>query len=87
VGDQAVAELAESYLRRVAAALGGRGLEVQTMVVRGTPGEQIAATAAEGYDLIAMATHGRGGFERLIVGSVADHVVRTADVPVLLVQA
>jgi nucleotide-binding universal stress UspA family protein len=85
--DEALADLAEGYLRRVAAPLVGRGLEVQTVVVRGTPGEQIAATAAAGYDLIAMATHGRGGIERLIVGSVADQVVRTADVPVLLVRA
>jgi nucleotide-binding universal stress UspA family protein len=40
--------------------------------------------AAERADLIAMGTHGRRGFERLILGSVAEGVARRATVPVLL---
>jgi nucleotide-binding universal stress UspA family protein len=41
--------------------------------------------AANGNDLIAMATHGRGGAARLLMGSIADTVVRTSRVPTLLV--
>lgn len=39
---------------------------------------------AHGVDLIAMATHGRGGVSRLVLGSVADKVLRSGSVPVLL---
>jgi nucleotide-binding universal stress UspA family protein len=37
-----------------------------------------------GTDLIALATNGRGGLKRLILGSVADKVLRGADTPVLM---
>lgn len=47
----------------------------------------LSAVAAErGADLIVMSTHGRGGFQRLWLGSVADALVRHATVPVLLVR-
>jgi len=42
---------------------------------------------SEGVDLIAMATHGRSGFSRWILGSVAERVLRHADTPLLLVRA
>ena len=38
-------------------------------------------------DLIVLGTHGRRGFDRLFLGSVAEHVLRAASVPVLLVRA
>jgi nucleotide-binding universal stress UspA family protein len=38
-------------------------------------------------DLIVMTSHGRGGIRRWIIGSVAEQLVRTATVPVLLVPA
>jgi nucleotide-binding universal stress UspA family protein len=40
-----------------------------------------------GFDLIVMGTHGRSGFKRWVLGSVADHVVRHAQLAVLLVTA
>ena len=40
--------------------------------------------STHGVDLIALATHGRGGLKRLLVGSVADKVVRGATTPVLV---
>jgi nucleotide-binding universal stress UspA family protein len=43
--------------------------------------ERARATAA---DLIALATHGRGNLKRLLLGSVADKVLRGAEVPLLL---
>ncbi|MEO8029907.1 MAG: universal stress protein [Gemmatimonadota bacterium] len=40
--------------------------------------------AAGGIDLIAIARHGKGGLRRLILGSVADKIIRGSPVPVLL---
>ena len=61
------------------------GLEVDChAVVGGTPEEEICSVARErGCDLIAMSTHGRSGFQRLVLGSVAEGVLRHSDVPVL----
>jgi nucleotide-binding universal stress UspA family protein len=51
------------------------------------PAETIASYArAQNVDLIVMGTHSRSGLERLLVGSVAEHVVRTAPCPVLTVR-
>lgn len=61
--------------------------QVSVEVVEGIPGEVIVATAGrEGCDLIVMATHGRSGLGRALLGSVADHVTRYAAVPVFLVR-
>ena len=52
------------------------------------PGEAIVDVAARlGCDLIVMSTHGLSGIRRVVLGSVADHVVRHARVPVLLCQS
>jgi len=77
---------AEQYLQRLAERLRARSLEVQTRVVIQ---EQEAAAILDdcqacGADLIALATRGRGGFQRLLLGSVADKVVRGAAIPVLV---
>lgn len=61
---------------------------VRTHVGRGAPYRAIGAAVEEfGADLIAMGTHGRTGFDRMLLGSVAERTVRTADVPVLTVHA
>jgi nucleotide-binding universal stress UspA family protein len=60
----------------------------QTIVVEGPPAEKIGEVARQvGADLIVMATHGRSGLGRAVFGSVADAVVRTSPIPVLLVPA
>jgi nucleotide-binding universal stress UspA family protein len=66
--------------------LRARGLKVQPqVVVNDDPADAILRHAAEhDIDLIAMATRSRGGLERLLLGSVADRVVRQAGIPVLL---
>lgn len=77
---------AEAYLGRCAARAELEGT-VRTVVVETEPAHAIPASAREeGADLIVMATHGRGALMRAIVGSVADKVMRTAPVPVLLVR-
>jgi nucleotide-binding universal stress UspA family protein len=58
------------------------------VVQRGEAGQVILDTARDrGVDLIVMSTHGWGGLERWLYGSVADQVLRRAHVPVLLVPA
>jgi nucleotide-binding universal stress UspA family protein len=77
---------AEAYLARCAERA-GVDARVRTLVVETQPAHAIPATALEeGVDLIVMATHGRGALMRAIVGSVADKVMRTSSVPVLLVR-
>lgn len=75
------------YLERQAGPLAGKGVRVRTEVRRGDPAEEIvAATRDARADLIAMTTRGRGGLARLMLGSVAEAVLRTADVPVFLLR-
>jgi nucleotide-binding universal stress UspA family protein len=47
----------------------------------------VAAAEREGADLIVIATHGRSGLSRLLLGSVAEAVVRTAECPVLTLKS
>lgn len=64
------------------------GVEVQTHLVRAiSAAEAIVETAGDlGCDLIVMGTHGRRGFKHLLLGSVAERVVRSIDIPVLTVR-
>jgi nucleotide-binding universal stress UspA family protein len=83
-------ESAEGQARRAVAAVADlvEAREVTTRVEVGVPAETILAyVEAEGIDVVAMGTHGRTGVERFVIGSVAERVVRAADVPVLTVRA
>jgi nucleotide-binding universal stress UspA family protein len=73
--------------QRVAAA-GARGLRARALLkVGAAPPETIAETAtAEQADLIVVGTHGRTGLNRLVIGSVAERVVRAAPCAVLIVK-
>jgi nucleotide-binding universal stress UspA family protein len=68
------------------------GVEADSRLVEtGSPGQRLAAQIVEEAqawpaDLIVLGTHGRGGAERLFLGSVAEGVARRASVPVLLVH-
>jgi nucleotide-binding universal stress UspA family protein len=77
---------AEDYLGQIAERLRARSFSVQTRVVSHIrPATAILDdVSAHDVDLIALATHGRGGLKRLLVGSVADKVVRVAMIPVLV---
>ena len=64
------------------------GVSARSVIRTGAPQQQILeVAAAEGADLIVIGTHGRGGLERALLGSVADHVIRLAPCPVLSVRA
>jgi nucleotide-binding universal stress UspA family protein len=74
---------AEEYLAKIAAPLRQEGLSVRTVVApEDQPARAILQTADIG--LIAMATHGRHGLNRLFRGSVTDKVLRGTTVPVLV---
>jgi nucleotide-binding universal stress UspA family protein len=63
------------------------GVEVERLIAVGTPYRTIIDTAeAERVDLIVMATAGRTGFSHLVLGSIAERVVRTASCPVLTIR-
>jgi nucleotide-binding universal stress UspA family protein len=75
---------AEAYLDRIAKRLGELGLNVRTRIVLHTsPADAILEEAGEA-DVIGLATHGRGGFRRLLLGSVADKVLRGGTTPMLV---
>jgi universal stress protein A len=61
-------------------------VESRAIVRDGTPWQCIVDEAAAGkHDLIVMGTHGRSGIRRVLMGSVAEHVLRQAAGPVLIV--
>lgn len=75
------------YLEVVARPLREAGFDVTTDVHFGSPATCIVETARHrGATLIAMATHGYGGWRRWAVGSVTDRVIRTTTTPVLVVR-
>jgi nucleotide-binding universal stress UspA family protein len=79
---------AEDYLEDVAAGLRERGLSVETAaIVYGSVADALLELArGDDVALAALSTHGRGGLQRLLLGSVADKLVRSAERPVLVVR-
>ena len=73
----------EAYQRRVTHA----GLQSETQVMHGDPFRSIIQAATDQpIDLIIMGTHGRTGIPHLLIGSVAERVVRLAPCPVLVTR-
>jgi nucleotide-binding universal stress UspA family protein len=63
------------------------GISVESLVVTGTPYESIVSVAREkNVDLIVVGTHGRTGLKRLIMGSVAERVIATADCTIMVIK-
>jgi nucleotide-binding universal stress UspA family protein len=85
--DQARGER-ESLLVEVVRSAREAGVNAEFLVWDGEPGDSILAAAeAERADLVVVGTRGRSGAERMLLGSVSDHVVRNATCPVLVVRA
>jgi len=79
---------AQRYLDRVAKTLAAKGINVSTDVLLWKPAEAIVGYAKQyECDLIVMASHGRSGPSRWAYGSVADKVLRSSCIPVLMVRA
>lgn len=84
----AVRKSQRAYLRRVASRVRDQwGLQVTTLAPKGPVGPTLTSCIRDAeVDLVVMTTHGRGALERAVLGSVADHLVRSADVPLLLIR-
>jgi len=73
---------------RAAAELQGTGLEVSSVMVPGDPRSALVDEARQEHaDLIVVGSHGRSGLSKLLLGSVASHVVAHAPCSVLVVKA
>jgi len=85
--EQTSMNVAGEYLAKQAAALKARGIQAETNVQFGIVVDSLLEFADKnGVDLIVIATHGRSGVSRWVWGSVADKLLRSAKVPVLMVR-
>ena len=79
---------AESYLNRLASRVDCGSARIQTELLTGKAAETLTDYAVKNkVDLVIIATHGRSGVSRWARGSVADRVLHSAGVPVLMVRA
>jgi nucleotide-binding universal stress UspA family protein len=77
---------ARDYLEKLAGDIRARGVEVEShVIVDSQAGAAICGSCNDLHtDLVVMATHGRGGLKRALLGSTADKVLRSAHTPVLV---
>jgi universal stress protein A len=89
-GENLSAERPAQYLEKVWAQLETYqwpGVEIHRSIEEGDPVEQILrASQTFPCDLIVMGSHGRSGVKRLLLGSVAEQIIRRATCPVLIVK-
>lgn len=78
-------------LQSIATPLRERGLDVRTLARAATSGdvagEVLRAASEAGADVIVMGTHGRTGLSHLLLGSIAEKVIRRAAIPVITVRS
>lgn len=81
-------ESAQDYIRQVAERLRESGVKASgsALVGAGVAETLLDLASPERVQMVAVATHGRGGLRRLVLGSVADKLVRAAEIPVLVVR-
>lgn len=81
-------EFAKEYLDQLVSRINSDGMNVQTVAITGKAVESITDYATKNeVDLIVIATHGRSGISRWAQGSVADRLLRSSCVPVLMIRA
>jgi len=79
---------AEKYLKKVIARLKKTGVKARAEVIYGKAGEALSDYVTKSkVDLVIIATHGRSGISRWVLGSVANRLVHSARAPVLMVRA
>lgn len=79
---------ARDYLDKMVRKLSDTGLQVCFDVMEGSPGTAIMHFAHKlSIELIVLTTHGRTGLMRMVMGSVADQIIRQCGCPVLLIRA
>lgn len=79
--------IGNEQMKRIGTDLQKKGARFRTMIKGGAPAQMIVDTAkSTRADLIVMATHGHTGLAHMLMGSVAEKVVRTAACPVLTVR-
>ena len=79
---------ADAYLKKIVESSRIEGAVVSYEVLEGSVAATISHWAEEnGVDLIVIASHGRSGISRWVYGNVADRVLRSACVPVLIIRA
>jgi len=79
---------AEKYLKKVVARLKKTGVNARAEIIYGKASEALSDYAVKNkIDLVIIATHGRSGVSRWLLGSVADRIVHSSHVPVLMVRA
>ena len=77
-----------AYLEETAAPLRAKGIKVNTLVTVGDVAEEIVKAAHEvKANIIAMSTHGFSGIKKWALGSVTDEVVKTSDIPTMVIRA
>ncbi len=79
---------AHKYLTHIIQRLGRADIQARSVVLTGKPAESLVDYASNNdIDLIIMATHGRSGITRWFFGSIAEKLMRTVEIPILLVKA
>ena len=83
---EALSRAAHAQLESLAAKLARDGLSIDCIALEGVAADVICVAAeSRGVDLIVMGTHGRSGVSHLLLGSVAEHVLRHGSCPVLTI--
>jgi nucleotide-binding universal stress UspA family protein len=83
-----VTELAQKHLEGAAKVFANEGVEPAVVIRHGLPAVEIVDYAARyDHDCIMMTTHGRSGISRMMLGSVAERVLRHASVPAIVVRS
>jgi len=81
-------ENAEAYLKKIIESIDLENAALRYEVLEGRVAENLADWAEKNeVDLIVIASHGRSGIGRWVMGSVADRIMRTVCIPVLMIRA
>lgn len=83
-----ISAAAQAALDQAVSSRSGRGVQLSSVLRDGVPWEEVATIAEEvDADIIVIGTHGRRGLSRVLLGSVAENVIRTSTRPVLTIHA